>query len=114
VPAVYGDSADGTGQVLAHLDQSGITAMTKVPPLHAPGGRFAKDRFTIDLADRTVTCPARRTVAITPRSGGGGLARCGLLRVGQDFRLLAAAVNLARLATLGIGYRSSGWAVAPA
>jgi IS5 family transposase len=38
----------------------------------------------------------------------------GLLRVGQDFRLLAAAVNLARLATLGIGYRSSGWAVAPA
>jgi hypothetical protein len=72
VPAVYGDSAYGTGQVLAHLDQHGITAMTKVPPLHAPDGRFAKDRFTIDLADRTVTCPARRTVAITPRSGGAG------------------------------------------
>lgn len=32
VPAAYGDSAYGTGQVLAHLDQRGITAMTKVPP----------------------------------------------------------------------------------
>jgi hypothetical protein len=162
--------------------------MTKVPPLVAPRGRFAKDRFTIDLAAGTITCPARLTVAITPRPGGGGLARFGpacqvcplasapttsragrtitihrheallararqrqrdpawradyratrpkverklaqLLRrrhggrrarmrgrqpVGQDWRLLAAAVNLARLATLGVGCRSGGWAVAPA
>ena len=188
VPAAYGDSADGTGAVLAHLDGRSITAMTKVPPLVAPRGRFAKDRFTIDLAAGTVTCPARLTVAITPRPGGGGLARFGracqvcplasacttsrsgrtitihrhealfarvrqrqrdpawradyratrpkverklahLLRrrhggrrsrmrgrrrVGQDWRLLAAAVNLARLATLGVGCRSGGWAVAPA
>ncbi len=179
VPAAYGDSAYGTGAVLAHLDGRSITAMTKVPPL---------DRFTIDLAAGTVTCPARLTVAITPRPGGGGLARFGracqvcplasacttsrsgrtitihrheallararqrqrdpawradyratrpkverklahLLRrrhggrrarmrgrqrVGQDWRLLAAAVNLARLATLGVGCRSGGWAVAPA
>jgi len=77
VPAAYGDSAYGTGAVLAHLDGRSITAMTKVPPLVAPRGRFAKDRFTIDLAAGTVTCPARLTVAITPRPGGGGLARFG-------------------------------------
>jgi hypothetical protein len=188
VPVLYGDSAYGTGQVLAHLDQPGITPMTKVAPLHAPAGRFAKDQVTIDLAAQTVTCPARLTVAIIPHSGGGGLARFGracpvcplasacttsrsgrtitvhrheallararvcqhdpawrsdyrstrpkvehklaqlarrrhggrrarvrgLLRVGQDFKLLAAAVNLARLAVLDAGYRSGGWTVTAA
>ena len=188
VPAAYGDSAYGTGQVLAHLEERGITAMTKVPPLTAPGGRFAKDQFAIDLVASTVTCPARHTVTISPRPQGGGLARFGracaacplasqcttspsgrtisihahealltrarhrqqdpawradyratrpkverklahllrrrhggrrarvrgLVRVAQDWRLLAAAVNLARLATLGVGHRQDGWTVAPA
>jgi hypothetical protein len=58
VPAAYGDSAYGTGQVLAHLEERGITVMTKVPPLTAPQGRFAKDQFAIDRVARTVTCPA--------------------------------------------------------
>jgi Transposase DDE domain/Transposase domain (DUF772) len=188
VPVAYGDSAYGTGKLLAHLDQRGVVAMTKIPPVTAPQGRFAKDHFTIDLAARTVTCPAKLTVPITPRSGGGGLARfgraCGvcplasqctasragrtigihphetllararqrqqspawqadyratrprverklahllrrrhggrrarvrgLVRVGQDWRLLAAAVNLARLAVLGMGYRQGDWMVAGA
>jgi hypothetical protein len=34
--------------------------------------------------------------------------------VGQDFRLLAAAVNLARFASLGLSSTSSGWQVQPA
>jgi hypothetical protein len=34
------------------------------------------------------------------------------VRVAQDWRLLAAAVNLARLAAMGIGDRPGGWAVA--
>jgi hypothetical protein len=187
-PACYGDSAYGTGQVFAHLEERGITAMTKVPPLTTPGGRFAKDRFAIDLGARTVTCPARHTVTISPRPQGGGLARFGracvacplasqcttspsgrtisihtneallararhrqqepawladyratrpkverklahllrrrhggrrarvrgLVRVAQDWRLLAAAVNLARLATLGVRHRQGGWTAAPA
>jgi hypothetical protein len=187
-PACYGDSADGTGQVLAHLEERGSTAMTKVPPLTAPQGRFANDQFAIDLVASTVTCPARHTVTISPRPQGGGLARFGracaacplasqcttspsgrtisihahqalltrarhrqqdpawradyrttrpkverklahllrrrhggrrarvrgLVRVAQDWRLLAAAVNLARLATLGVGHRQGGWTVAPA
>jgi hypothetical protein len=185
-PAAYGDSAYGTGKLLAHLDRHGVVAMTKVPPLTAPQGRFAKDQFTIDLAANMVTCPAATTVAISPRPGGGGLARFGhacatcplasqcttsrsgrtisihpheallararqrqrdpawqadyratrpkverklahllrrrhggrharvrgLVRVGQDWRLLAAAVNLARLAVLGIGYQQGGWTLA--
>jgi hypothetical protein len=187
-PTAYGDSAYGTGALLADLEGRGVVAMLKVAPATAPGGRFAKDRFTIDLDAQTVTCPARLTVAIIPRRDGGGLARFGracavcplasgctssragrtisihphealltrarqrqrdpawradyrahrptverklahllrrrhggrrarvrgLLRVGQDWRLLAAAVNLARLAVLGVHSQPGGWALAPA
>jgi hypothetical protein len=187
-PTAYGDSAYGTGALLADLEGRGVVAMLKVAPATAPGGRFAKDRFTIDLDAQTVTCPARLTVAIIPRGGGSGLARFGracavcplasgctssragrtisihpqealltrarqrqrdpawradyrahrptverklahllrrrhggrrarvrgLLRVGQDWRLLAAAVNLARLAVLGVHSQPGGWALAPA
>jgi hypothetical protein len=42
---------------------------TQVPT--APGGRFAKDQFRIDLQAQTVTCPAQVTVAIIPASRGG-------------------------------------------
>jgi hypothetical protein len=51
--------------------------MLKVAPATAPDGRFTKDQFTTHLDAQTVTCPARRTVAITPRRAGGGLARFG-------------------------------------
>jgi IS5 family transposase len=57
----------------------------------------------------------RKLAHLLRRRHGGRRARVrGLLRVGQDWRLLAAAVNLARFAALGIGYRSDGWAVAAA
>jgi hypothetical protein len=36
---------------------------TKVPPVRNANG-FSKDKFSIDLAAGTVTCPARHTVAI--------------------------------------------------
>jgi Transposase DDE domain/Transposase domain (DUF772) len=187
-PTAYGDSAYGTGALLADLEERGVVAMLKVAPATAPDGRFTKDQFTIDLHAQTVTCPARLTVAIIPRRDGGGLARFGracavcplasgctssragrtisihphqalltqarqrqrdpawradyrahrpkverklahllrrrhggrrarvrgLLRVGQDWRLLAAAVNLARLAVLGVHSQPGGWALAPA
>jgi hypothetical protein len=159
---------------------------TQVPT--APGGRFGKDQFRVDLTGQTVTCPARVTVAIRPARGGGGRARFGvacsvcplrqacttstrgrvvavhpheaalgaartrqrdpawladdratrpkverklahllrrrhggrrarvrgLVRVAQDFKLLAAAVNLARFAALGLHSTASGWQVQPA
>jgi hypothetical protein len=186
-PVVYGDSHYGTGAHLAELQDRGITPMVKVPPATAPGGRYAKDAFRVDLIQRTVTCPAKVTVAIRPtRSGGraafgracsicplapacttspggrtvsihpheqllaaartrqrdpawqadyratrpkverklahllrrrhgGRRARVrGLVRVAQDWRLLAGAVNLARLAVLGLRWDGSGWRVSPA
>jgi hypothetical protein len=70
---VYGDSAYGTGAHLAWLAQQRLTPMVKTQVPTAPGGRFAKDQFRIDLQAQTVTCPARVTVAIRPaRRGGGG------------------------------------------
>ena len=185
---VYGDSAYGTGAHLAWLDQHGLTPMVKTQVPTAPGGRFAKDQFRVDLTGQTVTCPARVTVAIRPARGGGGRARFGvacsvcplrqacttsargrvvavhpheaalaaartrqrapawladyratrpkverklahllrrrhggrrarvrgLVRVAQDFKLLAAAVNLARFAALGLHSTASGWQVQPA
>jgi hypothetical protein len=185
---VYGDSAYGTGAHLAWLDQQGFTPMVKTQVPTAPGGRFAKDQFRIDLAAGTVTCPARVTVAIRPARHGGGRARFGvacsvcplrqactssvrgrvvavhpreaelaaararqrdpawladyratrpkverklahllrrrhggrrarvrgLVRVAQDFKLLAAAVNLARFASLRLRSTNTGWQVQPA
>jgi hypothetical protein len=185
---VYGDSAYGTGAHLAWLDHHGLTPMVKTQVPTAPGGRFAKDQFRIDLQAQTVTCPAWVTVAIRPARRGGGRARFGvacsvcplrractssiggrvvaihpreaelaaarahqrdpawladyratrpkverklahllrrrhggrrarvrgLVRVAQDFKLLAAAVNLARLASLGLRSTSTGWQLQPA
>jgi hypothetical protein len=185
---VYGDSAYGTGAHLAWLNQQRLTPMVKTQVPTAPGGRFAKDQFRIDLAAGTVTCPARVTVTIRPARRGGGRARFGvacsvcplrqactsslrgrvvavhprepelavararqrdpawladyratrpkverklahllrrrhggrrarvrgLVRVAQDFKLLAAAVNLARFASLGLRSTSTGWQLQPA
>src|SRR4030095_8240385 len=74
---VYGDSAYGTGAHLAWLDHHRLTSMVKTQLPTAPGGRFAKDQFRLDLQAGTVTCPARVTVAIRPARGGGGRARFG-------------------------------------
>jgi Transposase DDE domain len=68
---VYGDSAYGTGANLAWLDAHGLTPMVTTQAPVAPGGRYGKDRFRIDLQAGTVTCPARVTVAITPVRRGG-------------------------------------------
>ena len=185
---VYGDSAYGTASHLAWLQQHGLTPMVNTQVPTAPGGRFAKDRFRVDLATRTVTCPARVTVPIIPARHGGGRARFGvacsvcplreacttsvrgrvvaihpheadlvaararrrdpgwradyratrpkverklahllrrrhggrrarvrgLVRVAQDWKLLAGAVNLARFATLGLRSTTNGWQVQPA
>jgi len=186
-PAVYGDSAYGAGAALALLARIGVDPMVKVQAPHAPGGRFAKDRFLIDLDAGVVTCPNAVTVPIRPLNDGGGYAsfgkacrdcplraRCttakdgrviaispheallqearqrqadpawqadyratrpkverkighlmrrrhggrrarvrGELRIGQDWKLLSAAANLARLAVLRVASVAGGWAVAP-
>ena len=186
-PAVYGDSAYGSGDNLELLERLRAKAMVKTQPAVAPGGRFAKDDFVIDLAAGTVTCPAGNTAAIPDRDadklqvrfaqqcrdcplrarcttasdgrtiqitrheqrlqdararqsdpawqadyratrpkverklahltrrwhGGRRMRMRGLQRVDQDWKLLAGAVNLARLATLRVRWTPQGWAVIP-
>jgi hypothetical protein len=186
-PAVYGDAAYGSGDLLEQLEDAGIHAGIKCQPPAAVKGCFPKDRFAIDLGGKTVTCPAGVTVPIrardherhagtamfgaacrtcplaaqctTARGGrtitigpheallaatrdrqqdpawkadykatrpkverkighlmrrrhGGRRARVrGQLKVAADFTLLAAAVNLARLAVLGLTSHNGNWAV---
>ena len=179
---VYGDAAYGAGELLERLEVAGVVSRVKVQPPSAPGGRFTKADFAIDLGARTVTCPAGevaplrgvvrviaefgnacaacplasrctssaqgRTIAIGPhesllargraaqrdpawradyratrplverkiahlmrRRHGGRRARVrGQSKVAADFALLAAAVNLARLAVLGLVHSGSTWA----
>ncbi|XVU23965.1 IS1182 family transposase [Actinoplanes sp. CA-054009] len=189
--AVYGDSAYGAGEVLAHLHEHDIDIKTKVQPPNAPAGKFTKEQFIIDLGTATVTCPNGTTIAIRPVTGhhrhagkadfgkactgcplreqcttsktgrqitishwethladarvrqrdsawqadyratrpkverklahlmrrrhGGRRARMrGRDRVNADFTLLAAATNLARLATLQLTSHTTGWTLNPA
>lgn len=188
-PTVYGDAAYGTGEFQSRLEGAGIASGCKTQPPVAAGGRFAKDRFAIDLEAGTVTCPNNATVAIRPRrdgaggtaSFGGACATCplraqcsespngrtitigpheaalararerqndagwkadyratrpkverklahlmrrkhggrrarvrGTAKIDADFRLLAAAANLARLAVLGLHSTGTGWAASTA
>ena len=65
-------------------------------------------------ADYTATRPKveRKIGHLMRRRHGGRRARVrGHTKVDADFSLLAAAVNLARLATLGVTHHTGGWAV---
>jgi hypothetical protein len=181
--SVYGDSAYGAGEFLDTLEHADALVNCKVQPPVAPGGRFTKDAFDIDLEAGTVSCPAGQTVSLKPAGDGqiayfgvacagcplaercttaaGGRTVCvgpyeqqlararerqadpawkadytatrpkverkiahlmrrrhggrrarvrGQPKVAADFALLAAAVNLARLAVLGLAGQHGGWA----
>ncbi|HZK50473.1 MAG TPA: IS1182 family transposase [Actinomycetota bacterium] len=69
-PVVYGDSAYGSGEGLARLEDMGAVPMTKVQMPTAPEGHFTKDCFNIDLEAQTVTCPNDVTVSLAPTSSG--------------------------------------------
>jgi hypothetical protein len=47
--SVYGDNAYGTGQLQERQERAGIEPKCKSQQPLATGGRFAKDRFDIDL-----------------------------------------------------------------
>jgi IS5 family transposase len=79
--AVYGDSAYGAGAVLAMLEHANADVMCKVQPPTAPGGRFAKDAFEIDLDAGQVTCPAGQVTPLLPVKDGQ-VARFGAACVG--------------------------------
>jgi hypothetical protein len=75
---VYGDSAYGTGELLKSLEQAGVRVFCKTQPPRAPGGRFPKSEFAIDLNAETVTCPADH-VARLRKLKSGQVARFGKL-----------------------------------
>ena len=182
---VYGDNAYGTGEFHAQLEGAGIESTCKTQTPTAPGERFGKDHFQVDLGAGTVGCPGGFTTPIRPAKDGGGNACFGALCAGcplreqyttaatgrtisigpheqalanararqtdpawiadyrgtrpkvertiahlmrrrhggrrarlrgtttinADFRMLATAVNLARLATLGLRFTTTGWTV---
>jgi hypothetical protein len=78
---LFGDSAYADAATLQRLGQAGHSVHAKVPPTRNSRGLFSKDRFGIDLATGTVTCPAGHTATIKPASTGGGsasfTAHCG-------------------------------------
>jgi Transposase DDE domain/Transposase domain (DUF772) len=80
-PTAYGDSAYGTGPLLASLHAASIDPRVKIQAPVAPKGHFTKDQFQIDLAAGTVTCPAKRTAPIVynpnPRHRHHGQASFG-------------------------------------
>ncbi len=73
-PTVYGDAAYGTGAFQSRLESAGIASGCKTQPPTAPGGRYAKDRFGIDLDAGTATCPNDVVVTIRRHADGGGTA----------------------------------------
>lgn len=73
-PTVYGDAAYGSGDFLDRLSRAGIDNGCKTQPPVAPGGRYSKDDFYIDLDTDTVTCPAGEEVSIRRNSSGDGIA----------------------------------------
>ena len=68
--SVYGDAAYGSGELLDTLERSDAEINCKVQPPHAPGGRFSKATFAVDLDTGTVSCPAGHTVTLTPVKHG--------------------------------------------
>jgi hypothetical protein len=100
-PAVYGDAAYGAGPLLSRLETAGAQIFTKVQPPNAPGGRFAKDRFTIDLDSGTVTCPGAVTVPIRPATAGGGVAAFGAACAACPLAAQCTASATGRIVTIG-------------
>jgi len=77
-PAVYGDAAYGSGELMERLEGAGVYNGIKCQPPAGMKDHFPKNRFAIDLGAETVTCPAGVTVPIQPRAGRhAGEARFG-------------------------------------
>ena len=74
---VYGDSAYGSGEFQDTLAGNDIVSRCKTQPPTAPGGRFAKDRFAVDLDSDRVSCPAGQTATIRRGKDSGGMANFG-------------------------------------
>lgn len=101
-PEVLGDAAYGTGEFQKLLEDHGIESGCKTQPPNAPKGRFAKDRFVIDLDVDTVTCPNDVTVTITRHRDGTGKASFGSVCATCPLREQCTASPKGRMINVGI------------
>jgi Transposase DDE domain/Transposase domain (DUF772) len=119
-PAAYGDAAYGSGELIGRLDGAGIYNGIKCQPPAAVKDHFPKDRFTIDLDGKTVTCPAGVTVPIRPGAGRhAGAARFGAAcrtcplaarcTTAKDGRTITIGPHEARLAAARLRQQDPAW-----
>lgn len=98
---VYADSAYGTGDMLAALDESGHRPVINPWPLrrnpNLGDDQFGRDDFTIDYTARTVTCPNGITVTI----GDGGTAQFKQRCCGCPLRSRCTGAKAGRAFTVG-------------
>ena len=99
---MYGDNAYGTGEFQDRLDRAGIESKCKTQPPVAAGGRFAKDRFDIDLDADTVRCPAGNTAPIVRDSNGAGTAAFGTVCAGCPLREQCTTARAGRTISVGV------------
>jgi hypothetical protein len=102
-PAVYGDAAYGSGELLERVENAGILVGIKVQPPPAVKGHFPKDRFAIDLDAKTVTCPAGITVPIRARTGGRHAGEAGFGAACRTCPLAAQCTSAREGRTITIG-----------
>ena len=120
-----------TGDGIAYFGEACMDCPMRASCTNAAGGRTIhvgryehlltearqRQRDPAWVADYRATRPKieRKISHLMHRTHGGRRARVrGRVKVDADFNLLAAAVNLARLAVLGLHNTPGGWAVAPA
>jgi hypothetical protein len=96
---VFGDSAYADGATLDRLAEAGHEVFAKVPPVRNSKG-YSKDQFSIDPHAGTATCPARHTVAIRARRGGGGQARFKQWCAGCSLRAACTTSRSGRVITI--------------
>ncbi len=70
--AWIGDMAYSAAELRDRAHDEGGEVIARVPPASAPGGRFSKDAFTLDLESAAATCPAGQSTTRTRRHGEGG------------------------------------------
>ena len=99
---VYGDNAYGTGEFQDRLDRAGIESRCKTQPPVAAGGRFAKDRFDIDLDADVVRCPAGSSAPVGRDRDGAGTAAFGGLCAGCPLREQCTTARAGRTISVGV------------
>jgi IS5 family transposase len=103
---LYGDAAYGTGAVQSRLHDAGVESKCKTQPPGAKNGLFAKDRFTINLDNDTVICPAAITVRIRQLQDGTGIAKFGEHCSSCPLASQCTTSNLGRMVRVGVNEAS--------